>query len=64
MYVCICHGIKEKDIQQAIDAGAESVRDLRKKLDLGSQCGKCVCYAAKMIKNTKGDLNYDLAIAV
>ncbi len=64
MYVCICHGITEKDIKQAALNGAESVRDLKKSHELGSQCGKCVSYAAKVIKESKAELNYDLAIAV
>ena len=64
MYVCICHGIKEKDIKEAVSDGAQSVRDIKNSLNVGSQCGKCICYAVKVIQETKAELNYELAIAV
>ena len=64
MYVCICHGIKEKDIQKAVADGAESMRDLRKSLNVGSQCGKCISYASQVVQETREALNYNLAIAV
>ncbi|RLV61270.1 (2Fe-2S)-binding protein [Parashewanella curva] len=64
MYVCVCHGITEKDIQQAINNGAEHVKELRDSYDLGTDCGKCLYLAAKIMKDNKTDLNYDLAKAV
>lgn len=66
MYVCICHGINEKDIQEAVDDGAKSVRDVRRSHGVGSQCGKCVCHAAKVIKDSlsEKEFDYDLAIAI
>jgi len=36
MYVCICNGVTERDIHQAIDEGASSVRDLNKALQVGA----------------------------
>ena len=64
MYVCICHGVNEKDLREAVDNGAQTVRDVRRSHGVGSQCGKCVCHAAKVIKEAKAELNYDLAIAI
>jgi bacterioferritin-associated ferredoxin len=42
MYVCICNGITEREIRSCIEDGATSLRDLRKRLCIGTQCGKCV----------------------
>lgn len=62
MYVCICESISCSDVRDAVDQGARSVRDLNRELSLGSQCGKCVCVARKVVKEHLEDSQYDLAI--
>tara|TARA_B100000700_G_scaffold47674_1_gene50231 strand:- start:7091 stop:7285 length:195 start_codon:yes stop_codon:yes gene_type:complete len=52
VYICLCHGVSDKKIEQAIDDGARSMRDLTKELKVGSQCGKC-CNCTKKILNQK-----------
>ena len=52
MYICLCHGVSDKKIEQAIDDGARSMRDLTKELKVGSQCSKC-CNCTKKILNQK-----------
>jgi bacterioferritin-associated ferredoxin len=52
MYVCICNGITDTQIEAAIDNGAETMRDLSNDLNIGSQCGKC-CQCAKRVMNKK-----------
>jgi bacterioferritin-associated ferredoxin len=50
MYVCLCHGITDKVIKQAVrEDGVGNMRQLREKLGVGSQCGKCVQMAQSMI---------------
>ncbi|HDY96865.1 MAG TPA: (2Fe-2S)-binding protein [Pseudomonas sabulinigri] len=41
MYVCLCKGITDNQIKDAINHGACSMRDLRSDLDVATQCGKC-----------------------
>ncbi|WP_373185552.1 bacterioferritin-associated ferredoxin [Halopseudomonas sp.] len=41
MYVCLCKGVTDKQIRNAINEGACSMRDLRQTLDVANQCGKC-----------------------
>ncbi len=41
MYVCLCKGVTDKQIRNAINEGACSMRDLRDTLDVANQCGKC-----------------------
>ena len=52
MYVCICNGVTDTQIEAAIDNGAETMRDLSNDLNIGSQCGKC-CQCAKRVMNKK-----------
>ena len=40
MIVCICRGATDRDIQRAIDRGADSVRDLQR-CGIGDCCGSC-----------------------
>lgn len=53
MFICICHGINEKAIQKAVSEGAKNVREVRKTLSLGSQCGQCVRQAHEVIVQAK-----------
>lgn len=46
MFVCVCNAVTDKDIHNAVSNGAESMRDLRQQLSLGSQCGKCTRFAS------------------
>ena len=41
MYVCLCMGVTDSQIQDAVREGATTVRGLRKKLGCTGQCGKC-----------------------
>ena len=52
MYICLCHGVTDKKIEQTIDDGATTMRELAKELNVGSQCGKC-CGCTKTILNRK-----------
>ncbi|WP_286240275.1 (2Fe-2S)-binding protein [Neptuniibacter halophilus] len=62
MFVCICENITCGEIREAVDNGARSVRDLNRSMDLGSQCGKCVCATRKVIKEHLAESDYDLAV--
>lgn len=41
MYVCICHRITDIQISEEVAKGADSLRELNKRLGVASQCGKC-----------------------
>ena len=40
MIVCICRGASDREVMEAIDNGASSVRDLQR-CGIGDQCGSC-----------------------
>ncbi|MEM0909632.1 MAG: (2Fe-2S)-binding protein [Pseudomonadota bacterium] len=53
MFVCICYGITDTQIQNAVqDEGVGNMRDLKKHLSIGAQCGSCVDAARQLIDET------------
>ena len=53
MYVCICKGITDNHIREAVDSGCDSLRDLRRELGVGSQCGKCARHARQVMREAR-----------
>ena len=53
MYICLCHGITDRDIRAAIEDGAGSMRDLRACLGVATQCGKCACHVRAILDEEK-----------
>ncbi len=41
MFLCVCKGVSEKHIRNALNEGACAMRHLRCKTGLGTQCGVC-----------------------
>ena len=54
MYVCVCKALTEKDIHSAVAEGCNSVRELKRRLGLGSECGRCAACAKGMIQEANG----------
>jgi len=50
MYVCLCRGITERQVQKAINDGCSDYADVRKKLQIGTQCGKCAYFVKQIVK--------------
>lgn len=50
--VCSCFQVREKQIQSAMEAGADSVEALGKQLKCGTNCGSCKAELGSMIKNS------------
>ena len=51
MYVCICHAVTDREIRSCIEDGADSMRDLRKQLCVGTGCGKCAKHVRAILKD-------------
>ena len=49
MYVCICNGVTEGDIRQAVKAGVCSMEGLCSELKVSSCCGRCRDCANKVL---------------
>ncbi len=53
MFVCMCYGITDSQIEEAVrDGGIGNMRELKSKLGVGSQCGSCVQMAQQIIDTT------------
>lgn len=52
MYVCLCKGITDSQIKDAVYDGATSVRELRMALGVTSQCGKCAVTTREILNQS------------
>lgn len=41
MYVCVCKGITETSLRQAISQGISNSRQLAQQFQIGQECGQC-----------------------
>ncbi len=49
MYVCICHGITDKDIQKAARKGVSSIDQLAAETGATTGCGSCLDMAEDIL---------------
>lgn len=49
MYVCICHGVTEQDIQQAAENGVTSLSQLQAETGCATGCGSCADVAIQSL---------------
>ncbi|CAA0091757.1 Bacterioferritin-associated ferredoxin [BD1-7 clade bacterium] len=57
MFVCICKGITDNDIRDAVMDGATSMKMVRSKLGVSTQCGQCACMAKDIVNNALDDMS-------
>lgn len=53
MYVCNCNGIRERDVYEAVEAGADRPAEVFRHCNASPQCAKCVCDVRRMIQATE-----------
>ena len=53
LYVCNCNGLRQRDVAQAIEAGATRPKDIFASNQCAPQCAKCVCEMRQMIQDTQ-----------
>jgi len=52
MIVCVCNNVSDGAIKKSVQAGATSMVDLRRELQVGSCCGKCISCAKNVLSNS------------
>lgn len=52
MYVCVCHGVTERQIEHAVQQGARHLKDLRQTLRVTAKCGRCADCARDCLRAT------------
>lgn len=60
MYICLCNGVTESQIREAIGHGAHSLPALRGCLGVASNCGRCAEFAEMMLQETLSSGNPQL----
>lgn len=53
MYVCLCNGVTDSHIKEAVQQGCHRMRDLRRELGVTNQCGKCASHALEVLNEAK-----------
>jgi bacterioferritin-associated ferredoxin len=62
MYICLCKGVTDSQIRQAVCQGACSMRELRQRLGVASQCGKCGHCAQSLLRQTRMTITEDAGL--
>ena len=52
MYVCICKAVSERRIARAVGEGVTTLKELRERTGLGTNCGKCVPHAYQLLRDS------------
>jgi bacterioferritin-associated ferredoxin len=42
MIVCLCHGVRDRDLDAAISSGAGTVEEIGRACGAGTGCGTCI----------------------
>jgi bacterioferritin-associated ferredoxin len=53
MYVCICNSVTERDIHNAVAAGCDSMRELKRQLGVATECGRCTSCARDVLRQAR-----------
>ncbi len=61
MYVCICKGISEKDIEDAMITH-QNTKDILKILGVGSDCGTCLIDAIENLKSRQVSKSHEATV--
>jgi bacterioferritin-associated ferredoxin len=57
MYICLCHGITDRQIRRAVEQGACSLGEVQMQLPVGGCCGRCEPAARELIEEHAGRHN-------
>lgn len=63
MYVCLCKGITDGQIREAVSEGAANLSEVSRQLGVASQCGRCACVAKDVINEAQADKSSNLFYA-
>ena len=62
MYVCICNGVTDHQIRDAVGAGCASLSELTMRTGLGSTCGSCLPLAEAIMSELRATRELPLPI--
>jgi bacterioferritin-associated ferredoxin len=50
MYVCVCQAVTDRQIREAAEGGARTLKDLRRDLGVARDCGRCASCARECLQ--------------
>ena len=50
MYVCVCQAVTDRQIREAAEGGARTLKDLRRDLGVTRDCGRCAYCAHECLQ--------------
>lgn len=62
MYVCLCHGVTDRRIREAADAGVTSLADLAATTGCATACGSCSEVAQQLLDDQRSVRLFPLAM--
>ncbi|RCU51943.1 MULTISPECIES: (2Fe-2S)-binding protein [Corallincola] len=63
MFVCICHGITDTQLKEAVANGAQRLADVKRSMGVASQCGNCACKAKQVIQVALAEIDDSLFVS-
>jgi len=64
VYVCLCHGVTERQIREVAEAGCYSVSELTMRTGVGANCGSCLDTASEVLAQVHGARTVPLPLPV
>jgi bacterioferritin-associated ferredoxin len=58
VFICVCNGVTEGQIRDAVCSGASDLAQLRSSLGVGAGCGTCAAFAEQIISETMQTLEF------
>ncbi len=55
MYVCVCNGVTDRQIREAVAHGCRSLAELTMRTGCGAACGSCLDVAAAMLEPVRAE---------
>lgn len=62
MYVCLCTGVTDRDIQRAAESGCRDLAELTMRTGCGSHCGSCRDLAADLLAQAHAPRAFPLPV--
>lgn len=51
MFVCLCNGVTESQVRQAIEQGATTLPELTQRLGVAAGCGSCAGFTEELLRS-------------
>lgn len=64
MYVCVCLAVTDRQIREAAQSGARTLKDLRRELGVTRECGRCASCARDCLQEAHGQCSKNNAASL